>query len=1170
MVNGRFRLTRRRGAGPALTLFCALALFLAPGAARSDGEEFPPDTYLTETEYRLISRGSMPLKLAHGFCDPGSFQVFVEGREWVEGEDFRVRARSGVVVPMASWVPAGQEAGAAGGRVLVVISYRYQPVGLPARLDLRPLGRPPGRDPSGAASPAGRDGPLVFQTPGTDSAWRDANLQVSGSKTVQVSSGNRRDMTVDQNLRLNIVGRLTDEIFVRAFLSDDNLPVVPEGNTEELKDIDKVLVEMTAPRWKATLGDFVANRSGTHFGNYRRKLQGFSLQATPGPAQVEVLAGSPRGRYRTLQIRGQESNQGPYYLGSGSTGENLFIVAGSERVSLDGELLVRGQDRDYIIDYVRGTITFTYRRLITSESSIVVEYEEGEGAFGRTVVGAGAGARFTTPGLGIAGVFSARLIREKDDPQRLRSGELDEDDLAVLARAGDDPLLAVAPGVTFRPDGQGDYDQGLSGQDTIYVHNAAGGDYDVTFFFVGPGKGNYSLDSITETGTKIYVHKGEGLGSYAIGRPLPMPEMQSVATLALDLGDTNGDGLHAEWNLSDQDLNQLSDLDNQNNQGTAGRIAGRLKSRELRVGGRALGKAGLEGYHEWQDAEFRGFMVNKTIFHYDGWGLSDRARREGFLDQDDRESGIAGNWKLGQKGRSLGLSGKMARLRHGENLEADRLALDLDWRLAGGRGVHRWQRAGARDRTDPLDIDHDNRENRLEWTLGPVRPSVAHKFRRWTDGAVQGDRAAGHRLEDLSLGLASAGQSKLDWRLGFTRGLADSLRAGNWRLEQESRTYSAGVTTDRLAGMRLVGETTVRQILSPGLPEQMTRLARLNLSGNWQKTETSWSLGYRVENSRTEVLDRQVIFVGPNQGDYNQDGDFVGQGQGDHNMVLAGTDSLVATTAVLADLNWRQGFEFLGKDRWYGSWNALTLAALEGRSTTDQVGRLLALDRAVVFDPEETVLGDFRFTEELILLKHLKTVDLRIKFDFREALDRQYADHPEDRLNRHWQVNSNVNLTARSSLRLRWAQNQEIRSSTESALSTRRSYDSLTRRYEAGWNIRPGSDLKLGLQGELITRAEELTLIKQTEYALRGTGRQRLRRKWTIQTDVRLAEVSSEEPVASIRPWFYAYPGRNVESSLRVTYEPSRFLSVSASWFARKQGDRRWQHDVRLESTARF
>ena len=1158
--------------GLCLALVLGTGFFVPSGQA----QEASRVGQVRETEYRLISPGSQPLKLAHGFCDPASFRVSVEGREWEPDVDYRVRARSGVVVPLRSWRPHEEaEVGrdAVGGRkrrILVVISYDFLPVDLPARLDLRPVARPPrslvGRN--GDGDP-GEDAP-VFASRGTSSAWGDANLQVSGSKTVQVSSGNRREMTVDQNLRLNIVGRLTDEIFVRAFLSDDNLPVVPEGNTEELKDIDKVLVEMTAPHWKATLGDFVATRGGSRFGDYRRKLQGFSIQATPGRAQVEALAGSPRGRYRTLQIRGQETNQGPYYLGSGSTGENLFIVAGSERVTLDGELLTRGQDRDYVIDYVRGTVTFTYRRLITAESSIVVEFEEGEGAYGRTVVGAGAGTRFQTPLLGVDGSFNARVIREKDDPGRLRSGDLDENDQAVLAAAGDDPLLAVAPGVVLRAAGEGLYDAALAGTDTIYVHNPDGGQYDVSFFYAGAGLGDYALESLTETGTKVYVHRGEGQGSYAVGRPLALPEQHSVATLSLALGDSSGDGLSAEWNLSDRDLNQLSDQDDGDNQGSAGRVEGRLRSRPLTLGGRSLGRAGVNVYHEWQEADFRGFMVRKTIFHYDQWGLSERARRAGFLEQPDRESGVSGSWQAGRDGRSVTVTGQLGRLRHGEDLEADQTALGLDWRLAGGRGVHSWRKAGARDAADPLDIVHDHRQNRLEWELGPIRPSVTHQFRRWTDGArTGGEAAAGHRLEQVGVGLASAG-GPLDWRVEFNRGLADSLLSREWALQRDTRTLVGGVTTGQVAGMRLVGEATVRRILAPGLPEQTTRLARLNLSGAWQRTATSWSLGYRVENSRTEVLDRQVVFVGQGQGDYNQDGDFVGQDQGDHNMVLAGTDSLVATTAVLADLNWRQGFEFLGKDRWYGSWNALTLAAVEGRSTTQDVGSLLALRRGALFDPEATVLGDLHFTEELQLLQHVQRVDLRIKFDFREALDRQYADHPEDRLNRQWQVNGNVNLTRRSSLRLRWASQDESRLTSESALSSRNSYRSMTRRHEAGWNYRPGKDLKLGLQGELITRSEDISRIEQTEYALRTTGRQRLRKQWTLQTDVRLAEVTSDEPAGSQRPWFYSYPGRNVESTLRLAWEPSRYLSVSASWFARKQGERRWQHDLRLESTARF
>ncbi len=75
---------------------------------------------------------------------------------------------------------------------------------------------------------------------------------------------------------------------------------------------------------------------------------------------------------------------------------------------------------------------------------------------------------------------------------------------------------------------------------------------------------------------------------------------------------------------------------------------------------------------------------------------------------------------------------------------------------------------------------------------------------------------------------------------------------------------------------------------------------------------------------------------------------------------------------------------------------------------------------------------------------------------------------------------------------------------------------------------------------------------------------------WTLQADMRFSQVSSDEPAGSLRPWFYPIPGRNVDSSLRLGWEPSSYLDMGLSYFARKQGDRGWQHNVRLESTARF
>ncbi len=1135
-------------------LFACLCLMVCCGvgtASSSTNQGAPELPLLEETEFILGNADSFPLKMAHGFLELESVRLYVDGHRWQQDEDFRVQARSGLIVPLRPWTTGPEKA-------LVVVRYSFLPVAVPPRRDLRPVAKAPSRDPE--------TGRLISAVPTfEEDLWKSGNLTVTGSKTVQVSSGNRREMTVDQNLRLTIMGQLTEDISVRAFLSDDNLPVIPEGNTEELRDIDKVLVEMNAKNWSATLGDFVAKRSGTTFGNYRRKLQGFSLAAHPGTLEFGVLAGAPRGLYRTLQINGQEANQGPYYLGLAGAGDNLFLVAGSEKVTLDGEVLTRGSDRDYTIDYVAGTITFTYRRLITTESTIVVEYEQGEGPYGRTVVGGGGGAQINLPGTQLPASLQLRVIRERDDPHRLRTGELSEEDEAALVNAGDDPLKAIASGVEATNAGEGLYDQTVSGEETIYVYNPSGGDFNLSLFYVGTSRGDYVLDFLTETGRKVFQYKGAGHGNYLIGRPLARPQLQSIATLSSTLGDSSGTHLTAEWNFGNLDLNQVSDLDNEDNKNQAGRLTGRLAP--LGVG---WGTLGITGFWEKQDAGFQPFQVHKTVFDYDKWGLAQRARKVGFLDQKDQESGATSTWKVGGKGKKLELRGNWGKLLHGESLNAEQISGQATWSLAGGSGRHAEQSATATDGQDPLDITRASRLHQIQWALGPVQPEVKYQSNSWQDETITGSQVAGFRFAETTIGLKASTGDILDWRVDFKRGLADSLKAGQWQNERDSRTYQAGLSTGLIAGMRIVGEGTVRQVIQPQGPEQTTRLGRINVSGSWAKTASDWSLGYRLDNSRTQVLDRQIVFVGEGQGDYNENGDYMGPGQGDFDLVQAVTDSLLATTAVVADLQWRQGFSWLGKDKVYGAWSSHTLVSVEGRSTDEDVGGLLALDPNAIFNPDHTVLGDFNFTEEITLLQHIPTVDLRGKFDFRETMDRQFADHPEDRLNRGYQLNATVNLGRRTSLRSKLLQRLESRSSTESIISSRRSYLSLIRELELGLGYRPSAGMRLNLAFGYLTRNDEVTGVNQKEYALHPTGRQKLFGEWTLQADIRLSEVKSEEPAGAVRPWFYPLAGRNVESSFRLGWQPSTYLDVGLSYFARKQGERGWQHDLRLESTARF
>ena len=98
-------------------------------------------------------------------------------------------------------------------------------------------------------------------------------MQKSGTLIRGFTVGTTKDFSLNSGLRLQLSGKLSEDIEVVAALTDQNTPIQPEGNTEQLEEIDKVFIQVQHPNATGTFGDYqLTNRNG-EFGVINRKLK---------------------------------------------------------------------------------------------------------------------------------------------------------------------------------------------------------------------------------------------------------------------------------------------------------------------------------------------------------------------------------------------------------------------------------------------------------------------------------------------------------------------------------------------------------------------------------------------------------------------------------------------------------------------------------------------------------------------------------------------------------------------------------------------------------------------------------------------------------------------------------------------------------------------------------
>jgi hypothetical protein len=402
-------------------------------------------------------------------------------------------------------------------------------------------------------------------------------LNTSGSISRGITIGNNQNASVNSNLDLQITGKLSDKVSLRASIQDSNIPLQEGGYSQRLDEFDQIFIELFSDKWNIRAGDLFLENRKSKFLNFNKKVQGLATHFTFGTPEkkTELYASGAlvRGQYAKSTFTGQEGNQGPYKL-KGPNGElYILVISGSERVYVNGILLKRGENSDYTIDYNAGEVIFTSLFPITSEMRISIEYQYSDRNYTRFVTYAGASHEQEKWSL------SGYLYSENDVKNQPVQQNLSEEQVQILADAGDNPDLMTAPSAIEEAYSENKvlYKKVIIDAVEVFEYSTNPNDvlYNVKFSLVGNNLGNYRQKSTITNGRVFeYVAPIAGIpqGNYEPFIRLVAPAKIQLATV---MGKYNpGEKTNADFELavSNNDKNLFSGIDDGDNHGLAGKI----------------------------------------------------------------------------------------------------------------------------------------------------------------------------------------------------------------------------------------------------------------------------------------------------------------------------------------------------------------------------------------------------------------------------------------------------------------------------------------------------------------------------------------------------------------------------------------------------------------------
>ena len=422
----------------------------------------------------------------------------------------------------------------------------------------------------------------IINNVNSNNLFQGTKLNRTGSISRGLMVGNNQDFSLNSNLNLQLSGTISPTMKILASVTDDNIPIQPQGNTQQLQDFDKVFIQVSDEKWKLTAGDFWIKNKDSYFLKYHKRGQGIHLEnkiigINGIEIDIENSASISKGKFGRNVIQGIEGNQGPYRLFGNENESFIIILSGTENVYIDGILQKRGQNNDYIIDYNTSEVSFTANTLITKDKRIIVEFQYSDKNYARSLLQTSTTIKKNKSSFYIHG------YGEQDSKNQPLQLDFDLLDRQTLENIGDNIDLAIGSGIDSvdfnqatnlyqKKDSLGYevYQYSIDEQQAVYM---------LTFSNVGQGNGNYKIKENNALG-KVFewvapdtISFGDIVknGDYSPIKKLVTPKKRQIISLG---GKTiwSGNSLNYELSTSNMDLNTFSNINNEDNIGFAGLV----------------------------------------------------------------------------------------------------------------------------------------------------------------------------------------------------------------------------------------------------------------------------------------------------------------------------------------------------------------------------------------------------------------------------------------------------------------------------------------------------------------------------------------------------------------------------------------------------------------------